>query len=73
MFEYICDICGLFACVSECGPFLLCFERGFFLCGVGVGVSAFDWEGVIVEDVVDDVEFSVMVLFLQVVCVESMV
>jgi len=24
----------------------------------------FDWEGVIVEDVVDDVEFSVMLLFL---------
>ena len=40
---------------------------------MGVGVSVFDWEGVIVEDVVDDVEFSVMLLFLQVVCIESMV
>jgi len=64
LFEYICDICGLFACVSECGPFLLCFGWVFFLCVVGVGVLVFDWEGVIVEDVVDDVEFSVVLLFL---------
>jgi len=64
LFEYIRDICGLLACVSECGPFLLCCEWVFFLCVVGVGVLVFDWEGIIVEDVVDDVEFPVMLLFL---------
>ena len=65
MFEYIRDVCGLFACVSGCGPFLLlCCEWVFFPCVVGVGVLVFDWESVIVEDVVNDVEFSVVLLFL---------
>jgi hypothetical protein len=38
-----------------------------------VGVLVFDWEAVVVEDVVDDVEFAFVFLFLQVVVVKSVV
>jgi hypothetical protein len=45
----------------------------FGSCVAGVGVLVFDWEAIVVEDVVDDVEFAFMFLFLQVVVVKSVV
>jgi hypothetical protein len=48
--------------------------EGFFLgkC-VDLGLLMFDWEGIVMEDVVDNVQFVFVFFLLQVVCVESVV
>ena len=53
--EDVCNVGSLLAYVGEGGPFLLvCAECCWFCCVMGGGVWL-DREGVIVQDVVDDV------------------
>jgi len=58
MFEYVSDVCGFFTHISECGPSVFRYWRTLLLFWSEVGRSLWlDWEGVIVENVVDNIQF----------------
>jgi hypothetical protein len=64
VFEYIGDICGFFTYICECGPFTS--ERWRILFSILLKVRGFlwmDWEGIIIEFIMDDV-FLLVVFFV---------
>jgi len=68
VFEEVCDVSGFFASVCEGDPFVLFFwsvESGVSFGGV-VCVRG-NRKGVVEEDIVDDVFFSLVFFFVEVV------
>jgi hypothetical protein len=61
VFEYIGDICVFFTYISECGPFTFdCWRILFSILLKVRGVLWMDWEGIMIEDIMDDVFFLVV-------------
>jgi hypothetical protein len=56
--EYAGDICGLFTCICEYGPFTFeCWRISYSILRKVRVFLWMDWEGIIIEDIMDDVYF----------------
>jgi hypothetical protein len=72
--QYVSDVGSFLTYIDEVGPSLFgCLGRFFLGKCVDLGLLMFDWEGIVMENVVDNVQFVFVFFLLQVVCVESVV
>jgi len=63
MFEYVSDVCGFFTHVSEGGPSVFGYWRTLLLFWSEAGRFLWlDWEGDIVKNAVDNVQFLLVFL-----------
>ena len=69
--EYVSDVGSFFACIGEGSPSV--FGKVFSGLCVDLVLLMFDWKRIVMENVVDNVQFVFVFFLLQVVGVESVV